>query len=705
MVGLQVGRQSVGNFLGSCLPDLNGVLIALFIRDKTTVEVLHDLFNLLVSRSQDRRLLFGDDSVRHGNGDGGKGGILIALCLDVVQHDSAALGAMLCQAAADDVRQLLLGDLEIDFVIELMFGVGAIHIAQILRDGGVEDDLADSGGDKGGFGAVAKVHGAAHLNGSLQGDDMLGVSHQGFVLIAEHLVVAGVFGVDHGQVVRAQDHILRGHGDGFAVRRLQQVAGSQHQHLGFALCFGRQRQMDSHLVAVEVSVEGGADQRVQLDGVAFDQNGLKCLNAQAVQGRCTVQQNGMALDDGFERVPHLGGSTLDLFAGSLDVGGNALLDQVLHNEGLEQLQSHLFGQTALVHLQLRADNDNGTARVVNTFAQQVLAEAALLALQHIGKALEGAVVGASDRAAAAAVINQGVNCFLQHTLFVAHDDVGSAQLQQALQTVVAVDHATVQIIQVGSRKAAAIQLDHGADIRRNDRNNVQDHPLRALAGQAECINALQAFQQADALLAGSLFQFLMQLCGQSFQVDLSQQLLDGFGAHAGFKGILVLFPHLLVLAFGQELLFLQRSKAGIGNDIVCKVEHLVQLAGADVQHQANAAGNALEIPDVRNGCSQLNVAHALTADLSAGNFDTALIADLALIADALILAAVAFPVLGRSKNALAEQAVALRLQGAVVDGFRFLDLAIAPGTDLVGRSKADLDRIELFIFHSANPLI
>ena len=117
-MGLQVGRQSVGNFLGSCLPDLNGVLIALFIRDKTTVEVLHDLFNLLVSRSQDLRLLFGDDSVRHGNGDGGKGGILIALCLDVVQHDSAELGAMLCQAAADDVGQLLLGDLEIDFIIE-----------------------------------------------------------------------------------------------------------------------------------------------------------------------------------------------------------------------------------------------------------------------------------------------------------------------------------------------------------------------------------------------------------------------------------------------------------------------------------------------------------------------------------------------------------------------------------------------------------
>ena len=109
-----------------------------------------------------------------------------------------------------------------------------------------------------------------------------------------------------------------------------------------------------------------------------------------------------------------------------------LLDQVLHDEGLEQLEGHLLGQTALIHLQLGADDDNGTAGVVNTLAQQVLAEAALLALQHIGQGLQRTVVGAGDRAAAAAVVDQSVHCFLQHTLLVAHDDVGRAQLQQAL---------------------------------------------------------------------------------------------------------------------------------------------------------------------------------------------------------------------------------------------------------------------------------
>ena len=73
--------------------------------------------------------------------------------------------------------------------------------------------------------------------------------------------------------------------------------------------------MDSHLVAVEVGVERGADQRVQLDGAAFDQNRLKCLNAQTVQGRCTVQQNGMALDDGLRETSHTSvRSTLDHLA-------------------------------------------------------------------------------------------------------------------------------------------------------------------------------------------------------------------------------------------------------------------------------------------------------------------------------------------------------------------------------------------------------
>jgi hypothetical protein len=44
-----------------------------------------------------------------------------------------------------------------------------------------------------------------------------------------------------------------------------------------------------HLVAVEVGVEGGADQRVELDRLALDQHRLEGLDAEAVQRRRAVR--------------------------------------------------------------------------------------------------------------------------------------------------------------------------------------------------------------------------------------------------------------------------------------------------------------------------------------------------------------------------------------------------------------------------------
>ena len=90
---------------------------------------------------------------------------------------------------------------------------------------------------------------------------------------------------------------------------------------------------------------------------------------------------------------------------------------------------------------------------------------------------------------------------------------------------------------------------------------------------------------------------------------------------------------------------------------------------------------------------ELDVAHALAAHLALGDLDAAAVADLALVANLFIFAAVALPVLGRSENALAEQAVALGLEGAVVDDRgcvaeeRFLD--DAPVVDLGRLDGAD----------------
>src|SRR5581483_6598763 len=156
--------------------------------------------------------------------------------------------------------------------------------------------------------------------------------------------------------------------------------------------------------------------------------------------------------------------------------------------------------------------------------------------------------------------------------------------------------------------------------------------------------------------------------------------------------LLVLRPH-LVLEVGEVLL--PRLLVDVGDDRSREIEHLLELARGDVEEVADPAGDALEEPDVRDGRRQVDVAHALAAHLLAGHLDAAALADDALVADALVLAAVALPVLRRTEDALAEEAVALGLERAVVDRFRLRHLARGPVADLLARGKPDPNRVEV----------
>ena len=266
----------------------------------------------------------------------------------------------------------------------------------------------------------------------------------------------------------------------------------KHQDRSFDLGFGRERDVHGHLVAVEVGVEGGADQRMDLDGLAFDEHRLKRLDAEAVEGRGAVEQDRVILDDLFEDVPDDGLLHLDHLFGLLDGGAVAGLFETVIDEGLEELERHLLGQAALVQLQLGADHDDRTAGVVDALAEQVLTEAALLALEGIGERLQRTVVRSTQHAATAAVVEECVDGFLQHALLVADDDLGRVQVHQLLEAVVAVDDAAIEVVEIRRGEAAAVQRNEGAQFRRDDRDDVEDHPLGQVVGLAEGLDDLQA---------------------------------------------------------------------------------------------------------------------------------------------------------------------------------------------------------------------
>ena len=120
---------------------------------------------------------------------------------------------------------------------------------------------------------------------------------------------------------------------------------------------------------------------------------------------------------------------------------------------LEELERHLLGKTTLVELELGADHDDRTPGIVHALSEQVLAEAALFSLQRVRERFQRAVIGAPEHTATAAVVEQSVDRFLKHALFVAHDHVRSFELHQFLQAVVAVDDTPVKVVEIARRES------------------------------------------------------------------------------------------------------------------------------------------------------------------------------------------------------------------------------------------------------------
>ena len=388
---------------------------------------------------------------------------------------------------------------------------------------------------------------------------------------------------------------------------------------------------------------------------------------------------------------------------------------------------------------------------------------------------------------------------MEHALLVVDDDLGRAEVQQALQPVVPVDDPAVQVIEVRGGKPTTVELHHGAQVGGDDRDGLEDHgpgvvdPATVVVATVEGGDDLQTLdglltplgRQGTTAVLG--VDHVAQLDLFRVEVDAVDQFEDVLGPHAAFEVLVVaqaqLTPQHLVfddlatmevaklvqrplgdlgvvlrpLTNRGDLLFdhpLARLDLGVlglvglellqilleglettievevapllnvadllghlgfergqvlvalvvvdpGDQVGGEVDDLLQLLGLELlpglsthEQVGQPTAGPAEVPDVHDGRGQLNVAHAVTADLGTGDLDAAALADDALEANPLVLPAVALPVLGRTEDLLAEQAILLGAERPVVDGLGLLDLAIGPTPDGVAGGQADPKLIE-----------
>ena len=276
-----------------------------------------------------------------------------------------------------------------------------------------------------------------------------------------------------------QRNVLRRRVHGLAAGWREQVVRSQHHEASFHLCFHRERNVNSHLVTVEVSVVSCANKGVNADSFTFDELRFKGLNGETVKSRCTVEKHWVTLGDFIKNIPHFRGAAFDHLLRATHGVNEAKLFQAADDERLKQDKSHLLWKTALTQGQIRTDNDNGTTGVIDALTEQVLTETTGLALKHVGHGLERTIASASHRTTVTTVVEQGIHSFLQHALFVTDDDIRSLEREEVLETVVTVDDATVKVVQIGSRKAATFKRNERTKVWWNNWEHFQHHVFRA----------------------------------------------------------------------------------------------------------------------------------------------------------------------------------------------------------------------------------
>ena len=275
-------------------------------------------------------------------------------------------------------------------------------------------------------------------------------------------------------------------------------------------------------------------------------------------------------------------------------------------------------------------------------------------------------------------------------------------LNELLETVVAADDMTVELVEVGAGKASAVELDHGTDIRGEHRDNVEDHPFELVSGLAEGFDDLKALDYARLLLARRVLELLLERFGELVDIDSGKQLLYRLGAHADAELVFVHLAVFLILLFAQHHSLFKGSRAGVENDVLGEIQHLLKLLRRNVEHESHARGGRLEVPDMRHRSGKLDMSHPLAAHLFGRDLNAALVADyrLAEIVGVLVLSAGAGSVLCRPEYALAEKSAHLRLESAVVDGLGLGYLTVRPRSYHFRGCKTYFDRIKYIIFQS-----
>ena len=128
----------------------------------------------------------------------------------------------------------------------------------------------------------------------------------------------------------------------------------------------------------------------------------------------------------------------------------------------------------------------------------------------------------------------------------------------------------------------------------------------------------------------------------------------------------------------KELHVLEVGITRIYDDVLLVVEDRPKGRNGKIEEKPHTGRDRSIVPDVRHRRGELDVSHPFTAHLEVGYLDAAPVAYDAPVPDRFEFTAVTFPLLLWYRRSAHRTTVFFGTQSPVVDGLRFLNLAVGP---------------------------
>ena len=560
-------------------PSIDNLVVTFVVGNEAHVVVGHDLLYIGITFIDKSLFLGRDNHVGQIERKAALEGHLVSEVLDVVEELGCTHNTAYFDDITNDGTQRLLGKNLVD--ITHLFGNELIDENTTHRGIAQHFDII----------AVLIEVLYTHLHGSMQCHLTFVVGNLSLLRSVENETFALGTGAQFGNVVQTQDHILRRHGDRGTVGGVKDIVGTKHQHLSFENSLVTKRQVHGHLVTIEVGIEGGTSQGVQLNGFTLNHFGLESLDTETVQSRGTVEEYGVSFHHVLENIPYNGIFAIDDFLRRLPRLDDTALDELADNKRFIELGCHVFGQTAFIHFQFRTYHDNRTGRVVDTFTEKILTETSLLTFQTVGERFQRTIGIGLHSTRLTRVVEQRVDSLLQHTFLIAENHLRSFNLHQTFETIVANDYAAIKVVEVGGGKTSAVEGYQRTQLGRNDGNDFENHPLGPVAvfGGTERLNDLQPFECFVLALLRTIFiGRITQFVRKFIQVETHQQVINGLGTHLGdklvgvgiLKQLIVLgerIEHIEILLFREKIIHGQVVfHTGLYDDITLIIDNCVE---------------------------------------------------------------------------------------------------------------------------------